>query len=96
MKLAVLKVWDLRFEDADLYAEDTKDGITLHCAGWLVRETERVVVIGLDHTPETNQFRFILSIPRSAILEYKVYELAECSLQLGEAEVQQSESGEVF
>lgn len=55
-------------------AEDTIDGLVLETAGFLVRETENTLSIGMDYNPGNSpKWRHVTNIPKSYVVEYALF-----------------------
>ncbi len=53
------------------WLEDLSGPLTLESVGWLVTDTPEHVTLCMDYNHETKGMRFVLSIPRVAILDQK-------------------------
>lgn len=68
------KVW-IKYLDSSMmplgthWIEDIEGPSTLEAIGWLVRATEDSLTVCMDQNPESKGLRFILTIPKCAILE---------------------------
>lgn len=55
--------------------EGTIDGLVLETAGFLVRQTDNTVSIGMDYNPANDpKWRHVANIPRAYIVEIVVFE----------------------
>jgi len=53
------------------WLEDIGGPATLEAVGWVVIDNPEFITICMDQNPESNGLRFILSIPKCAILEIR-------------------------